>query len=224
VLLKSMSNQRLRRTQSQSYNVLYMMQLSQGSFGQLHTGLWQSQGDNFAVKVLPLRNQDSNDPSTCTPLAHAFQEAFIMRRLKHPNIVRYLGSEVRGYELFVMQEKVQGISVTALLSRDGCFAEDLAQHYTHQLLQGILYLHTCCIAHRDIKGDNVLIDNAGRVKLIDFGTSVHVLDDSDLATGMKGTPLFSAPEALQRREHGLPVDIWSFGCTVLQVIIVQLIT
>jgi serine/threonine protein kinase len=194
----------------------------QGSFGQVYTGLRQSQGGNFAVKVLSLNTKSSRGPSLCKPIADAFREVFIMRRLKHPNIVHYLGSEVKGYELFVMQQKVQGISVTALLSRDGPFSEGLAQHYTHQLLQGILYLHTCCIAHRDIKGDNVLIDDAGRVKLIGFGTSVHVLNDSDLVTGMKSTPLFSAPEALQRREHGLPVDIWSFGCTVLQVMTAEL--
>jgi serine/threonine protein kinase len=204
-------------------HVLHFTQFAQGSFGQVYTGLRQSQGSNFAVIVLPLCTENNSDSSMCNSLTHAFQKAFIMRRLKHPNIVHYLGSEVKGYELFVMQEKVQGISLTALLSRDGPFTEDLAQHYSHQLLQGILYLYTCCIAHRDIKGDNVLIDDAGRVKLIDFGTSVYVLDDSDLATGMKGTPLFSAPEALQRREHGLPVDIWSFGCTVLQVMIAELI-
>jgi mitogen-activated protein kinase kinase kinase len=164
--------------------------LAQGSFGQVHTGLRQSGVSNFSVKVLSLCTEDSSSSSMCKPFTHALHEAFIMRRLKHPNIVHYLGCEVKGYELFVMQEKVQGISVTALLSRDGSFDEDLAQHYTHQLLQGILYLHTCCIAHRDIKGDNVLIDNAGRVKLIEFGTSVHVLDDSDLATGMKGHTSF----------------------------------
>eukprot|EP00953_Heterococcus_sp_UTEX-ZZ885_P042060 21409-Heterococcus_DN1.PRE.3 len=78
-----------------------------GSFGQVHNGLRQSQGGNFAVKVLSLCTENGNDPSVCKPLTHALQEAFIMRRLKHPNIVQYLGSEVKGYELFVMQEKVQ---------------------------------------------------------------------------------------------------------------------
>jgi serine/threonine protein kinase len=189
----------------------------QGSFGQLHTALRQSQGDIFAVKVVSLCKNSSNGHLQRGTLTNALQEAFFLRRLRHPNIVKYLGSEVKGSELFIMQEKVQGDTVTALLRRDGPFSESLAQHYTHQLLQGILYLHTYCIAHRDIKGDNVLIDAAGKVKLIDFGTAVYVLDDTDLATGMKGTPLFCAPEVLQRREQGLPVDIWSFGCTVLQV-------
>jgi serine/threonine protein kinase len=189
----------------------------QGSFGHVHTGLRQPGGDSFAVKVVSLCKSSSNGELKRGALTDALQEAFILRRLRHPNIVNYLGSEVKGSELFVMQEKVQGDTVTALLRRDGPFSECLAQHYTHQLLQGILYLHTYCIAHRDIKGDNVLIDAAGRVKLIDFGTGVHVLGDAEVATGMKGTPLFCAPEALQRREHGLPVDIWSFGCTVLQV-------
>jgi serine/threonine protein kinase len=184
----------------------------------VHTGVQQAEGGNFAVKVVPLSKSGSSGQLTEESVEDALREAFVLRRLRHPNIVHYLACEVKGSELFVMQEKVQGDTVTALLRRDGPFSESLAQHYTHQLLQGILYLHTYCIAHRDIKGDNVLIDAAGRVKLIDFGASVHVFDDSELATGMKGTPLFCAPEVLQRREHGLAVDIWSFGCTVLQVI------
>jgi serine/threonine protein kinase len=111
-------------------HVLYLTQLEQGSFGQLHTGLRQSQGGNFAVKVLSLCTKSSRGSSLCKPLTAAFQEVFIMRRLKHPNIVQYLGSEVKGYELFVMQEKVQGISVTALLSKDGPFSKGLAQHHS----------------------------------------------------------------------------------------------
>eukprot|EP00953_Heterococcus_sp_UTEX-ZZ885_P007536 4560-Heterococcus_DN1.PRE.1 len=78
-----------------------------GSFGQVHTGLRQFQGGNFAVKVLSLCTEKSSSSSMCKPLTHAFQEVYIMRRLNHPNIVRYLGCEVKGYELFVMQEKVQ---------------------------------------------------------------------------------------------------------------------
>eukprot|EP00953_Heterococcus_sp_UTEX-ZZ885_P007537 4561-Heterococcus_DN1.PRE.1 len=80
---------------------------AQGSFGQVHTGLRQFQGGNFAVKVLSLCTEKSSSSSMCKPLTHAFQEVYIMRRLNHPNIVRYLGCEVKGYELFVMQEKVQ---------------------------------------------------------------------------------------------------------------------
>jgi serine/threonine protein kinase len=189
----------------------------------VHTGLRTTPGNDFAVKVVSLCKSRGGKQLKRESLLDALQEAFILRRLRHPNIIQYLGCEVKGSELFVMQEKVQGHTVTALLRRDGPFSECLAQHYTHQLLQSILYLHTYCIAHRDIKGDNVLIDAAGTVKLIDFGTGVHLLDDSELATGLKGTPLFCAPEVLQRQKHGLSVDIWSFGCTVLQVINAQLL-
>jgi serine/threonine protein kinase len=186
----------------------------QGSFGQVHEVLSSSnRSTQSAVKVIPLHCQSSSQSH-----AEALQEAYMLRRPEHPDIVKFVSSGLRGSELCILQEMVHGSSITALLRQQGPFEEELAQQYTHQLLQAILYLHTYCIVHRDIKGDNVLIDQHGTVKLIDFGSSVRVFDAAGLAASIGGTALFCAPEELQRQQHGLAVDIWSFGCTILQVI------
>jgi mitogen-activated protein kinase kinase kinase len=185
----------------------------QGSFGQVHEVLGSnSKSTQLAVKVIPLHRNTSSSHS-----AEALHEAYTLRRLAHPNIVKFVSSELRGSELCILQEMVHGCSITALLRQQGPFEEERAQHYAHQLLQAVLYLHTYCIVHRDIKGDNVLVDQHGIVKLIDFGSSARVLDAAGLAAGIAGTALFCAPEVLQRQQHGLAVDIWSFGCTILQV-------
>jgi serine/threonine protein kinase len=79
--------------------------------------------------------------------------------------------------------------------------------------------HRHCIAHRDLKADNVLVCADGTVKLADFGASVHVFSDTLPVPGtLFGSPYFLAPEVLQRQQYGLPVDIWAFGCTVLQMV------
>jgi serine/threonine protein kinase len=188
---------------------------TQGSFGQVHEVLSSSsnRSTQLAVKVIPLHARSRSHSH-----AEALREAYTLRRLEHPNIVKFISSELRGSELCILQEMVRGSSITALLQQRGPFEERLAQHYAHQLLQAVLYLHTYRIVHRDIKGDNVLIDEHGTVKLIDFGCSARVFSDDGLAASIEGTALFCAPEELQRQQHGLAVDIWSFGCTILQVI------
>ena len=72
--------------------------------------------------------------------------------------------------------------------------------------------------HRDLKAENVLISVDGTVKLADFGASVHVFADTLPAGKIFGSPYFSAPELLQQQQYGLAVDIWAFGCTVLQML------
>ncbi|KAG5183322.1 kinase-like domain-containing protein, partial [Tribonema minus] len=148
----------------------------------------------------------------------------MMRRLRHENIVSYLGAEIRGPHLYIFQEWVPGGSAAALIKRFGPLGESVARCYGRQVLSGLAYLHSHQIAHRDIKGANVLIDASGTAKLADFGTSVYVLDhphnssSSGGATGIQGTPYFMAPEVMRGRAHGLAVDIWSFAGTILQMV------
>ena len=115
-----------------------------------------------------------------------------MRKLDHPNIVPYLGSEVNIREgiLYIFQEWVPGGSVTSLLERFGPFATGMIRMYIKQVLEGLKYLHHHQIIHRDIKGGNILVDPKGPlVKLADFGASKQLgLNGSsdDLTTTLKG--------------------------------------
>ena len=141
--------------------------------------------------------------------------------LNHPNIVRYLGMERSMETLSIFLEYVPGGSIRTLIDRFGALQEPLVRVYTRQLLLGLEYLHRNGIAHRDIKGANVLITNDGIVKLADFGASKRInTQNSYTQSGVKGTPLWMAPEVIkdQQTDKGWRrADVWSVGCTVIEM-------
>ncbi|KAG5175717.1 kinase-like domain-containing protein [Tribonema minus] len=196
--------------------------IGRGSFGEVHMGLNQITGELMAIKVCALPLCVAH--SLRQPGAHACakqhslpREVFIMSQLQHRNTVRYLGAESDDDKVYIFQQWIPGGSISALLARFGPLSEHVTRLYARQALRGLAYLHANGIVHRDLKGDNLLIDGEGTIKIADFGTSARVPDGA-AAAEMLGTPYFMAPEMLLRCDHGLPVDIWGFACTVLQML------
>ena len=111
-------------------------------------------------------------------------------------------------------------SIASMLSKYGKFREPIIRGYTREILQGLGYLHDNQILHRDIKGQNILVDHAGVCKLADFGCSKDLFGAvAAVAQTLKGTPRFMAPEVLRNHgKHGkgytAKADVWSVGCTV----------
>lgn len=112
-------------------------------------------------------------------------EVNMMRGLYHENIVRYLGTERTDETLSIFMEYVPGGSIRQLLDKFGPFEEAVVRVYTRQLLLGLEVLHRNGIAHRDIKGANVLVANDGTVKLADFGASKQLGNVTASHTGVK---------------------------------------
>uniref|UniRef100_A0A8D0HIC8 Mitogen-activated protein kinase kinase kinase 2 n=1 Tax=Sphenodon punctatus TaxID=8508 RepID=A0A8D0HIC8_SPHPU len=103
----------------------------------------------------------------------------------------------------------------------GALTENVTRRYTRQILEGVHYLHSNMIVHRDIKGANILRDSAGNVKLGDFGASKRLQTICLSGTGMKsvtGTPYWMSPEVISGEGYGRKADIWSVGCTVVEML------
>ena len=142
----------------------------------------------------------------------------MLSTLSHENIVKYLGKHNDGQFLNIFLEYVSGGSINVLLKKYGRFNENLIRIYVKHILQGLDYLHAHNVVHRDIKGANVLVDNNGVWKLADFGGSKRLMDTGeDVDNAMIGTAQWMAPEVIRNRCHGRYSDIWSVGCTVIEM-------
>ena len=87
-----------------------------------------------------------------------------------------------------------------------------------QVLHGLQYLHDQGVIHRDIKGANILTTKNGKVKLADFGVSTSTLAGADKEAQVVGTPYWMAPEIIQLSGATPASDIWSLGCTVIELL------
>ncbi|CAO2831182.1 unnamed protein product [Amaranthus hypochondriacus] len=188
--------------------------LGRGTFGHVYLGFNSEGGHMCAIKEVRIVSDDQNSRESMKQLN---QEINLLSQLSHPNIVRYYGSELAGDTLSVYLEFVSGGSIHKLLQEYGPFKEPVIQNYTRQILAGLAYLHSRTTLHRDIKGANILVDPTGEIKLADFGMAKHITSCNSVLS-FKGSPYWMAPEVVMPQNgYNLAVDIWSLGCTVLEM-------
>ncbi|RKP04777.1 kinase-like domain-containing protein, partial [Thamnocephalis sphaerospora] len=142
------------------------------------------------------------------------------------------GMEVHRDKVYIFMEYCQGGTLTALLEHGRIEDENVMRVYTAQMLRGAAYLHSNNIVHRDIKPDNILFDEHGSIKFVDFGAAKMIANNPKTyaqtlgkAAGMNmgsltGTPVYMAPEVITGGEKGRrgAQDIWSIGCCVLEMV------
>ncbi|KAL4556327.1 hypothetical protein LXL04_038975 [Taraxacum kok-saghyz] len=190
-----------------------------GAFGQVYMGMNLDSGELLAVKQVSIAAHSASKEKTQAHIRELEEEVKLLKNLSHSNIVRYLGTVREEETLNILLEFVPGGSISSLLGKFGPFPEAVIRMYTKQLLLGLDYLHKNGIMHRDIKGANILVDNKGCIKLADFGASKQVVElaNGSGAKSMKGTPYWMAPEVILQTGHSFSADIWSVGCTVIEM-------
>eukprot|EP01064_Diplonema_japonicum_P029368 TRINITY_DN4730_c0_g1_i1.p1 TRINITY_DN4730_c0_g1~~TRINITY_DN4730_c0_g1_i1.p1 ORF type:complete len:692 (+),score=143.09 TRINITY_DN4730_c0_g1_i1:64-2139(+) len=195
--------------------------LGAGAWGKVSLGLNQDSGKLMAVKTIEFCARDLNIAAKLTDLQH---EIKVMKALKHDNIVQYLCTERVGSTINIFMEFVPGGSIAALLAEFGSLSEMTVTNYTRQILNALEYLHANNVIHRDVKGANVLLTVGGVCKLADFGTATFIVDvnknvdkDKEEQEDLKGTPAWMAPEVINGSGGGMPCDVWSLGCTVMEM-------
>ncbi|XP_022744170.1 mitogen-activated protein kinase kinase kinase ANP1-like isoform X2 [Durio zibethinus] len=193
--------------------------IGSGAFGRVYMGMNLDSGELLAVKEVLIAANSASKEKAQAHVRELEEEVKLLKNLSHPNIVRYLGTVREEETLNILLEFVPGGSISSLLGKFGPFPEAVIRTYTKQLLLGLEYLHNNGIMHRDIKGANILVDNKGSIKLADFGASKQVVELATVsgAKSMKGTPYWMAPEVILQTGHSFSADIWSVGCTVIEM-------
>ncbi|CAL0306107.1 unnamed protein product [Lupinus luteus] len=187
--------------------------LGKGSFGTVYEG-FTNDGFFFAVKEVSLLDEGNHGKQSIFQLQ---QEISLLSQFEHENIVQYLGTDKDKSTLYIFLEYVSKGSLASLYQKYR-LNDSQVSAYTRQIISGLMYLHDRNVVHRDIKCANILVDVSGSVKLADFGLAKATkLND---VKSSKGSPYWMAPEVvnLKNQGYGLAADIWSLGCTVLEML------
>ncbi|NXR46600.1 PAK3 kinase, partial [Hippolais icterina] len=160
-----------------------------------------------AIKHLDLQHQGCEE---------VLKEVLVMTEYKNPNIVTYLGSYLVNEAVLLVLEYMDGGSLAEMVSKKRMDVGHIAT-VCRECLQGLAFLHTNQLIHRDIKGDNILLRRDGTVKLADFGLCALLSPEQSKRKSMTGTLYWMAPEVVRREPYGPKVDTWSLGIVGIQM-------
>ncbi|XP_069146625.1 serine/threonine-protein kinase STY46 isoform X2 [Solanum lycopersicum] len=177
--------------------------IASGSYGDLYKGTYCSQ--EVAIKIL--KSERLN-----TELQKEFaQEVYIMRKVRHKNVVRFIGACTRPPNLCIVTEYMSGGSVYDYLHKQkGSFKFPTLLKVAIDVSKGMNYLHQNNIIHRDLKAANLLMDENEVVKVADFGVA-RVKAQTGVMTAETGTYRWMAPEIIEHKPYDHKADIFSFG-------------
>jgi RAC serine/threonine-protein kinase len=188
--------------------------IGKGSFGKVFLAKEKSTGQIFALKVLRKdfvvrRNQ----------VEHTKTERSVLGYVDHPFIVGMKMAFQSKDKLYFVLDYCPGGELFYHLGRLGRFPEHQARFYAAEIVLAISYVHQLDIIYRDLKPENVLLDDQGHVRLTDFGLSKEGISGSSSgANSFCGTPEYLAPEIVDRRGHGRAVDWWSLGALLYEML------
>ncbi|CAM0875255.1 unnamed protein product [Alopecurus aequalis] len=191
--------------------------LGSGSFGTVYEGI-SDEGAFFAVKEVSLLDQGSNAQQSILALE---QEIALLSQFEHENIVQYYGTDKEESKLYIFIELVTQGSLSSLYQKYK-LRDSQVSAYTRQILNGLVYLHERNVVHRDIKCANILVHANGSVKLADFGLAKE-MSKINMLRSCKGSVYWMAPEVVNpKKTYGPAADMWSLGCTVLEMLTRQI--
>ncbi|KAK6493553.1 serine/threonine-protein kinase 32B-like, partial [Huso huso] len=191
--------------------------IGKGSFGKVCIVQKRDTKKMYAMKYMNKQKCIERDE-----VRNVFRELQIMQGLEHPFLVNLWYSFQDEEDMFMVVDLLLGGDLRYHLQQNVHFTEETVKMYICELALALYYLQCCHIIHRDIKPDNILLDEHGHVHITDFNIAT-VLKDSEKATSMAGTKPYMAPEVFQSFMEGgpgysYPVDWWSLGITAYELL------
>jgi len=187
--------------------------VGKGSFGKVLQVRNRHSGKVYAMKQLKKshiikRNQ----------VEHTKTERYVLQHLRHNFIVHLHFAFQTDRKLFMLLDYCSGGELFFHLGKAGRFTENRARFYASEIVLALEYLHAKHVIYRDLKPENVLLDEEGHVKLTDFGLSKTNIVGNQRTHSFCGTPEYLAPEILKRNGHGQAADWWSLGALLFEML------
>lgn len=200
--------------------------IGRGAYGTVYKGIWREVGRHVAIKRVS-RSRLSADEEKALQT-----EVRLFKNLKYTHIVNYIEAvdNPESDYLDIVMEYVEGGSLHGIVQSirkskpkgARVFEEGVVADHIRQVALGLRYLHRQGVVHRDIKGANILVTKESHVKLTDFGVSSTKpqgdLSNTSNPMDIAGSPYWMAPEIISLTGSSTASDIWSLGCTVIELL------
>lgn len=184
--------------------------VASGSFGDLYKGTYC--GQDVAIKLL------KHEQLSCQIEREFSQEVFIMRKVRHKNVVQFIGACTKASRFCIVTEFMAGGSLYDYLHKQNRnFKFPMLLRVALDVAKGMDYLHQNNIIHRDLKAANLLLDENEVVKVADFGVA-RFQSQSGAMTAETGTYRWMAPEVISHLPYGHKADIFSFGIVLWELL------
>ena len=216
--LKTVESLRLSRTRDTatpsggwSWGQLRVFErIGNGAYGEVYRA-WDTRLDReIALKLLP-----ANDPDAVPSDSVVIEEGRLLARVRHPNVVTIFGAERIDGRVGLWMELVKGQTLEEALRSGRKFEPEEATRLGIDLCRAVSAVHAAGLLHRDIKTQNIMLDDSGRLVLMDFGTG-RELDATD--RHVAGTPLYLAPEVLAGGAATPQSDTYSIGVVLFRLL------
>ncbi|XP_058856580.1 serine/threonine-protein kinase TAO1 isoform X2 [Acipenser ruthenus] len=188
-----------------------LREIGHGSFGAVYFARDVRTTEVVAIKKMSYSGKQSNEK-----WQDIIKEVKFLQRIQHPNSIEYKGCYLREHTAWLVMEYCLGSASDLLEVHKKPLQEVEIAAITHGALQGLAYLHSHNMIHRDIKAGNILLTEPGQVKLADFGSA----SIASPANSFVGTPYWMAPEVILAMDEGQydgKVDVWSLGITCIEL-------
>ena len=164
----------------------------------------------YALKVVPKNSEKNN---------FFWEELQLLKIVNHPNIIKYIDFFEDNQYYFYVLEYIKGETLIRKILENGSLSESISKIYFQKIISAIKYLHEeINIIHRDIKGDNIIINEENEPILLDFGFGKKIGENLDFLKTQCGSIHYMAPEIILNQNYTLKVDIWSSGILLYTMI------
>ena len=187
--------------------------IGKGAFGKVLLGIHKLTDKYVAIKSIHkdyMKDEFSK--------RKVFQEVYILKKIRHANVIRLLEVFEDSKQLFIVMEYARHGDLLNYVKKKHHLAESEARKIFKQIVFGLGHIHSRGVLHRDIKLDNILLDTDFHVKICDFGVS-KIITRSEIIREQCGTPAYIAPEIIVNKGYkGFYIDHWSLGIVLYAIL------